>query len=344
MEELGAAPPEAMPVSRGRIAVGYARACELANNRDGAANNYKAATQAAPDLLWATIRSEMIQVPFDADLATADAALQKVLESHKDALSPRQVATVHLERAHRALDTYDTKKGIEALTAAVAADATCSDCAYQLGQLYLDLGKSELALKQLEAAQAIAPLDMRVITARVTALLARGDAAGAKTQVDQIPEPYNDFRYARVLKARLQRESGAIADGPAMVDAAVKSKPDFFEGKLELALLKRAQKSADAEKLFRDLVPNVKTAGRYALGPVLQAYAASVSAAKKRAAAVAEAQGPAESDENAQALLILGEALIAAGDKAGAEKLLTEAKQFGDLPKIDTLLTQVAAK
>lgn len=344
METLGKAPADAMPISKAWIEAGYARACMLAGNHEGAVNNYKDAAASAPDLGWAAIGSEIAQIAPDADQETADAALVKVLDAHKDKLSPRQTAFIQLERARRDLANMSVDKAIEPLKAAMSADPSYAEPAYQLGQIYLDMGKLSDALAALDAAYQLAPYDMRIVTAKVTTQLMKGDASGAQSVIAQIPEPYNGFRHARVLKARLQRESGAITDAPTLIDETLKSSPGFFEAQLEQALLSRAKNSPDAEKQMRALIPAARTAGRYAYGPVLQAYAATLTAPKARARAMQEAQAVAETWQNAQALAILGEAMIASKDVKGAAAVLDEAKKYGDLPQIEKLSAQVAQK
>jgi len=342
MESLARPDAEALPMTKGRIAYGYARACELGNNVEGAVNNYKDALASSPEYTWAAIRLEMAQIPFDADLAVAEASLKKLLETKKDGLSPRQQAAIHIERARKALNTYNLSQAIEPLKAAIEADPSASDAYYLLGQIYLDTGKTAQALEQLDKAQQIAPFDMRVATARATTLLARGDVNGAQKIVTEMPEPYSGFREARVLKARIQRESNNITDAVTLVEGVIERNPDYFEGKLELAMLKRAQKSADAEKQFNDLIPVARTAGRHGMAPVLQAYAATLAKAG-RPLALQNAQATAEGEQNALAMAVLGEGMIAAGNKKGAEKLLTQAKGLGDLPLVDQLLQQAIA-
>jgi thioredoxin-like negative regulator of GroEL len=247
------------------------------------------------------------------------------------------VATLRQEQAKRALSNYELKKAIEPLQKALDADPTDVDSGIMLARIYLDSGKLSKAADILAKVTSIAPSDMRLFAARVDMAIARNEVGSAKQQVEEQSEPYMNFRYGRVMKARVARESGAPGDLAELKGVAERN-PKFFEAAYELAMSDAAAKAPNLSKRFEDLVAMARMSGRPAMATVLQACAVTYGKNRGMAQQVA---ADAEAEENGRALLILAKGEIDAKNNKGAAELLTKAKSFSDMPEIDALLQKV---
>lgn len=340
LDVLAKAGPTTSPASRARIQYDLGRALELEGKPAGEA--YQAALAANPGYAWATVRMGIAAVPPEASLESADTALRAILDREKDKLAPRQRGAVYLERARRALRAGSVEKSSDLLADGERADENDSEILFQLGQLRNDIGQGAQAERLLTNAYRIAPTDLRIVNGLVTALLASNQGQAAVQIVNRVPAPFQEEPMARVVKSRLQRESRQLTGAEAQLNAAEQAAPDLFEAKLEHAMLKMAQKSADAASSLEKLASVAPAAGRPGLVPVLKAYQASLTSDRGWARAVKSVEVLAGG--NARALMVLGESTYDHGDPAAAEKLLLAAQKVGDLPRIDLLIARIAAK
>lgn len=195
--------------------------------------------------------------------------LQQALEDH-----PQHAGLLAIYGMTALRDPTLRDQGALALQKALALEPRRNTLRLPLASYYLQTGKPEQALAQLQAAATHAPEDPRLQSAYITYLVAQGHTEQAQRAAQRFLEASGKSVEALVLKGEVEAYQGNYAAAGQAFEAALEADPEWLsanEGRAQLAL--RQQQWELAADYFHRAIQLAPTSERAYKG-LLTAYEA----------------------------------------------------------------------
>lgn len=248
----------------------------------------------------------------------------KILDAANEGDRPN--AALHAVRALALVRTNDAAGALREAQRAYDIDPTNIDAVTLLASKKLADGDSGGALKMLDAvpSQAQDADRLRAIRLRIDILVRKGELAEAEKLVRQLVADYPQEASYRVLLIQILATERKFDDAEKELRARVASNPS--DSKLELDLVRFLNTSKGTDAARAELMSRIKAGGdtfdyRFALAEldfVGQRQGDAISELQKLVSETDSA------DRKLKAQVRLAEMLIARGDKATAEPLISE--------------------